>query len=479
MASYNFIINHFAHGPYLWDTGWFSYATYRNGFALPNPPHFRGGYGRSLYTQHFYLLLGLASYLSYLFQTHYHWLAAVMGAIYSLFFVGPFLAMRSLYPGQETLVHALGSFGIALVFAFNGQVLASIGYPHWEAAISAFFILFLALHFLASSRLKWLCLLLGLMVREDAGLHYTGYFCIILIYEEISKTRILGRRCLLGMLTLCLTWSMAMLTVQRIVYPLESSMFMKYYVGHPPFSHVNAVEMQSRFEKFLRDSSHIYVPFLMILFTALVLRAPAFMMAYVACLPWSLLNLFAGLAPAARTLSLYYSFPLIVGMCWPVFGYRWGRAKNDNYARSAAYAGVMVAALGSTLMLYTVNPPSVLSLVQNMTQRASLPAALYERSSECLKREFLAHQKMFASFSVAAMFPYAVPGDRAIPTASRDADIFVFYANGMDMPHFEPVANDIGATVTYQLPALQIRVASKRPLQILECLAAEQLKTRT
>src|SRR5262245_43284836 len=101
LYSYRFVLHHFAWGPFLWDSGWYAYAIYQNGFLLPNPPFLRHLLGNSLFTQHLYGLVSLATPLSYLFRTHYHYFAAVVGATYALTFAGPFLCATTLRAPAE------------------------------------------------------------------------------------------------------------------------------------------------------------------------------------------------------------------------------------------------------------------------------------------------------------------------------------------------------------------------------------------
>ena len=86
LFSYRFVLHHFLSGPYLWDMGWYAYAIFQNGPLLPNPPFLRHLVGESLFTQHLYGLASLASPLSHLFRTHYHYYAAVVGATSALTF---------------------------------------------------------------------------------------------------------------------------------------------------------------------------------------------------------------------------------------------------------------------------------------------------------------------------------------------------------------------------------------------------------
>ena len=238
---------------------------------------------------------------------------------------------------QRTVTLAAVAFAAALAFAFSGPAVSAIGYPHFEVAIPGFFIVFLALHVLGWSWAKWVALGLGLLVREDAGLHYVGYFALIGLYQWRSGREPIARRALLGAVTLAAGTSAAMLVVQYHFFPLGVSMFQKSYVGSAPFSHVDAAEIGRRAGAFLVKARAIYVPMAVVGVAALWCRAPAYVLAYAACLPWVVINVVFSLTPAAQTLSLYYGFPLLVGLAWPLLAPHW--MANAPRSRGAAMGG--------------------------------------------------------------------------------------------------------------------------------------------
>jgi hypothetical protein len=246
---------------------------------------------------------------------------------------------------------ALLATAAGFAFTFSGAVISGLGYPHFEAGIAACFLMFLGLHFLNLRRASWVALAIGLAIREDAGLHYAGYLMLIALYQWRSGAWPMPRRTVMGALAISVAASVAMLAVQRYYFPLGASMFDKSFVGTPPFAHVNAAELSRRVSAFLTGSPAIYVPAIVVAVAALVARAPILLLGYAACVPWVVLNVVFSLTPAAETLSLYYGFPLLVGLAWPIVATHWMRTQPASRAKRYAMPAFFAAAIGSALVL--------------------------------------------------------------------------------------------------------------------------------
>jgi hypothetical protein len=462
--AYRFMAYHFMNGPYLYDTGWYSYSMFRNGFTLPNLPHIRAELGDSFFTQHLYLLASLLHPLSYLVSTHYIFLSLYMGATYVPAFLGPFLAVRAL-PGvaQSPFVHAAVAFLIGLLFVASGPVIMALGYPHLEVPIPTCFMIFLALHLLGWHRGKWVALAVGLIVREDAGLHYFGYTVMIGLYELWRPTGTVPRRTLVQVAALSVAVSLTMMFVQRHFFPIGVSMFEKSYVGTPRFAQLDV--FPQRFMDFVHGAPPIYVPALVVLAVGLALRAPALLLAYLACVPWVVLNIVFSISPAAHSLSLYYGFPLLLGLAWPLFAPHWtGQAFGPRLAVSLV-AGCAV--LSTALLGSAAHPFS------SAAHGGRLDTASYFRVRTCLEEAFQSTPGLYADATVVAMFGDVIPADRLLvqtmPTPA-DAAGFVFYADG-SAQHYLRAARELGLTDRENLPLSYVIAVMRDGSALKTCLA--------
>src|SRR5262249_25451581 len=79
------------------------------------------------------------------------------------------------------------AFVVALMSAVNGVALASIGFPHFEVAISSLTIAFFALRALGHKRLSLVAFAACLMVREDAGLYPATLLGLVITIESLAK----------------------------------------------------------------------------------------------------------------------------------------------------------------------------------------------------------------------------------------------------------------------------------------------------
>ena len=464
LFAYRFVLHQFAIGPYLWDQGWYAYAVFQNGFLLANPPFLRHSLGESLFTQHLYGLVSLASPVSYFFSTHYQYFATIVGAIHALGFLAAFLAVASMRePAERTWVHAVAAALAGLAFAYSGQALAALGYPHFEIAIPAFFLMFVALYFLGWRRSAWIPLLLGLLVREDAGLHYLTYFALIGLLQWRTGRTAMTTKTLVTATAVSLVMAVSMLVIQRHFFPHDASMFEKSFVGSPAFAHVTWAAAATRVKAVIASASAVYAPLLFIALAALLVRRPSYLLAYAACVPWVIINVFFSLTPAAQTLSVYYSFPLFVGLAWPLLAGHWNPARSWTIA----WAVFVVACVLSA----AVFPPHS-DFRAASKAGGNIPASQYLRQRACLDAEFRSNGRLFADIAIVAMFPDSIPTDRVLRTATdiatADADGFVFYANDMASAYYER-ARALEFRGSAALKAPLIRLLSRKASSFQEC----------
>lgn len=205
------------------------------------------------------------------------------------------------------------------------------------------------------------------------------------------------------------------------------------------------------------------MPALLILLAAAVLRAPAFAIGYVAVLPWVVVNVVFSLTPAARTLSLYYGFPLMVGLAWPLFAPHW---MPENGRARLGVPLVAAAALLSTVLLGNAAWP-----FRAARDAGSLSAAGYRHFSECLRQQWARTPGLYADPSVVAMFPDVVPSDRMLWPQSppkHDAEGFVFFG-GANQPFYQEQALRLGFTHQRIAPPLPVFIMSREPSPLGEC----------
>lgn len=260
-ANALFVRNHFyARGPYLHDSGWFSYTVFRAGLLPPNPLSCGGDVIPYYFGWHISLLVSLGSLLSYLFPgERVEWYCVIQGAIYAaLAFVVPLLVPRDAERGPGALV---GTVAASLAVAFGGQVLSCMGYPHFEIFSGAGTAIMLAALAMGRERLAWLGLAMSVATREDGGFHAGVLLLAVIAADVLGRTFPLPRRKVVIMAAMAFTATALPAFLQkRLFYGVDS--WEMYLVGKPPFAHLSIAILRERGAAFVDRCGFIWAPML-------------------------------------------------------------------------------------------------------------------------------------------------------------------------------------------------------------------------
>lgn len=196
----------------------------------------------------------------------------------------------------------------ALFFSFSGFVIGSTSYPHPECFAASFAALGLITLF-RNIWLGWILLGIGLLGREDIGLHIT-ITCVVVLLLCDQPIDILRR---LKTIAIVSTTSSALsLIMQRVFWKTKKSVLDLTYFGQGKtwiFHNIGA--LPSRVSIWIQDNPGILGLFLLLLVLHFVSKQKIFLVPIFASIPWILINLIAS-DPAKQTLSLYESFPFII-----------------------------------------------------------------------------------------------------------------------------------------------------------------------
>ena len=317
LAATNFTLNHFyVNGGAMLDSGWFAYLSVSAvSIPLPNPPSLGGTYFSTHLSPIFYLisapyrLLALAGAdvpsTVWFSITQGFWPAVMASSIFIL------LEKRSSPSARTAVPIAL----ISVLLTFNGATLASIGFPHFELAIPAVLAAFFACYATEKFMLATAWLLLGLLVREDAGLHYFGLFFTLAAYLYFIDSRAHAKQ-FLFLAIFCALVSLLAITVQKTYFDVGDNALVRVYLGEPAFAHLSAEFLAYRIAVVTATRLYIFAPILVIVMLAFRGRNWPLLIGVVAILPWILFNILA-VSVHAGNLSVHYSFPIAIMMMWP------------------------------------------------------------------------------------------------------------------------------------------------------------------
>jgi len=316
---YRLILYHFyVRGGFLIDTGLLGSLMWHNTLALELPSSLGG---HSFYAIHVAPLLSLVSEASFVLPvTMPQMFAGFIGLSHGLLASGMFWLLvqgHGMRRGWGLALAALAS----VAFAFNGLALSIARYPHFEIFGAACLLLFFVALVLEHRAIAIVSFALGLVTREDVGLHAFGFLTVWLGVNwlrgagEKPISRLNAR--LAGFALVGLTYSTMALLLQHWAFPGSSS-FVRIYLGEPTLSHVSRNLLTMRVFAWIMMHSAVLLPAAAILVWAERTREPFIIAGYVACIPWALLHLMA-VSDHAGWMVGYYTYPFLVALAWPLF----------------------------------------------------------------------------------------------------------------------------------------------------------------
>jgi hypothetical protein len=329
----NYTLNHFyVNGGYMLDSGWFAYlSAHSANWPISNPPSIGGTYFSTHFSPAFYIFSALHTILSaigigvsdvsWFSITQGLWLALTASSIFAL------LSSKS---RPTTATNAFISTS-SVVVAFNGVFLASIGFPHFEIAIPALLVAFFASYINGYQKTAIAFLCLGLLMREDAGLHYFGLFFLLGCYLYFAKGRLISKEVRFYSLLAvsCFAYSLLAIAIQKIYFDVGDNALARVYLGEPAFAHISLNFLQDRLDFFARNRLYILVPIILTFILSIYKKSLGLLVGIGAVFPWIIFSLVA-ISFQAGTLTSYYSFPVAIALFWPSIAYALFSQKNED-----------------------------------------------------------------------------------------------------------------------------------------------------
>lgn len=289
----------YVNGGWWGDAGVLASVMWHNGWLLKTP---MVSGGQSFLATHMALVFWITSGLSWLLPfTRVQFFALFLGAVQALMALPVYVLLVRL--GVARLWAAV----LAILFAFNGIVLAASCNPHFELLIVASGMAFLAALACGRAWLAWLFFGLCLITREDAGIHLG-----LLLLAGVAALRWQGvkwsqLRPLLIFAAVALAWSGLCVATQRLIFPGAGAMG-NVYLGNPPFAELTPALLATRLIFYCVYRLYLVVPFALALVLAARWKMSGVAAGFVSCMPWLGLNWFAA-SSIASTFSNYTNGP--------------------------------------------------------------------------------------------------------------------------------------------------------------------------
>jgi hypothetical protein len=483
VAFANLVLFHFYEGgSFVLDSGLLASLMWHGNAALTQPASLGGG---SFFGTHVSLLFLPAMALSWCLPFSMpQFFAGFVGFSHALLALAVFWLLVEgfgLRRGAGPWIAALAALG----FAFSGLAIAIARYPHFETLIAAFFLLFAVARVLGHPRLAIVFFVLGLATREDAGFHYVAILGLLVTLNVAYGVPLRQQRTELTFALAALFYAIAVMAMQRLVFP-ETSAFARVYLGDPPLAHLSAGLIADRILSFLVGRPYILYPALGACIWALRARNPYVVLAFAAGIPWVLVHLLAK-SPLAGMLVSYYAFPFLIALAWPLIGTMRRRTASAGDPTSVIVGFVTLLAL-SFLPGIGIHDPGQLPLPQAFWDPPSrAQQAATDRAAAALSAARPMLGRLLVDNSVAALAPNGfaqgeVPFLQGNGTAASEAiaspDTVVFFAEGYDAQRLRAIADAAGLTRRYSMPGTQIHLAARQRLEevslLADLVAAEQ-----
>jgi hypothetical protein len=408
-----FVYNHFLLGPYLLDSGWYSAIIHEQGLLPLNPPMAHPL--RDYYGIHFSVLISLGSLLSHaipLDRVSYYCLFqglmyAPLGCVTALLLSG-----RQFLPGSQPGARAADALLIlvaSLIFALNGQVLACLGYPHYEIFLSAGLCLLLAGLATGKARVAWCGLVIAAITREDGGLHAAAFAGAALLCSWTKKPWGLPQKALLTLCLVGIASSAFAIVLQKTCF-VTANLFKHEYLGDPPYAHIDAGVLQERLLAFAKKCRFILFPLLGSAAIAVLKRDARYLLGWLVEGPWLLVNFLAAQELKSR-FEIYTGFPFVGSIFW-IGAY--ARVTAPAKQGRAWLAPLVVVSALSSLGLEMSNSGSVKRI---LTQAAWPVDVAYEPIASFasrLERDPNAHGYLFVDHAMAAWTVQGMPPARKV-----------------------------------------------------------------
>ena len=448
VVNYFFIVSHFlTQGGYLLDSGWFASLVYHNPF-LRQPDCLGGG---SYFSTHFAPILSLfslGSFLTPLPLPFYY--ALTQGLVFSTIAASGYLAMRPVYR-RSWLTGCL-----ALLYAFNGPVQASIGFPHFEPIYAGFAVLFMLSLFRRMTGWSVLFFVLTLIVREDTGFHLFGFTFLLFMVSWLEAELKPFRKSLGCYSGIAFCYSVFAIFCQKTFFPGDSAIT-RIYFGDPFLGHLGPSFLVGRLELIREHALYAVAPWLVLLLVAVAWRSWSFLIGFVAVLPWVGLNSIA-VADRAGTMWAYYSFPVIVSLLWPSL---WFVLKERPKQRAVQVAVVQAVVILLSLGLYLFRYDTI--VLQSLFSVPEYGISDYRRVEKTFET-LLEKEHVFFDASVATLFPHRTPAGRMLhPDGDNSAVRAVFgFHRGIELELVKKVAASNGLNRFYPFQGPQLYLVSDR-----------------
>ena len=426
--------------------------------------------------------------LSYLFPgDRVDWYCLFQGAIYA-----PLGALVALLvgrnPQRSTLRDALLVAACGLAFALNGQVIACMGYPHYEILGPVGICLLLVGLAGNRPRLAWAGLAVAVCAREDGGFHAASFLAAVLACDWLKRPFPAPRRLVIQLGVVAIVASVLLIAMQKLFFQHANylaavaeggdsvkglDLFRHEYLGVPTYGHLSGAVLAERARAFASQAGFLLLPMIATAVLAVVRRDARYLLGWAVELPWLLLNFFA-LQELKSRFAIYTGFPFVVSIFWVGV---YAHVRGEGRGRTLGFLGSV--ALLSTLGSYYSASDAFLSLARRVAYPLPIPSAGIRSFSRTLRANPDAYGPIFVDHAVAAWALEKLPIEARLhgngfirahepltPALLAQRDGIAFFDHGFLAPIIVRLVTDGGFSHCGRIPRTGLFFCTKegRPL---------------
>lgn len=412
------------------------------------------------------------------------WFTLVHGALMALIGVmGWKVVQRTAL--EQGAIGQVPAWLLGQIFAFNGIVLVSVAFPHFELLIPCAVLAVLLVLPREGLRVALPLLVLAQCLREDVGLHTAAFALAIGTARLLDGGRLREQRDLLLVAASGIVLSLVAMTLQRLVFGGGGSLE-KIYIGTPPWGHLDAALVLERLRFMLTERGYVLILFPVAVVHAHWRRSWVPLAALASCLPWLLLHLLAVKREPA-TLYMYYAFPVMAAYLWPLVGEAYIRTTASSLSTLSRsrhrWRGALTACL-LMLVLSTLATPfyTIRFLGHHALPRSgTLNASLTERFLDQAVDDATLGIVLLDTYS-GALRPTLLPYSRIWDDDLKPrGDSLIFHAKWARRPTWAGSLATAGMKDCYGLPGTPFRLATRldRPEVLIASFALTSLPLAT
>ena len=304
LISFLLVLNQFYNlGAYYLDAGWFSYSMCATTGQNPAADAIFWGNG-SIFGIHTFFSPTIACNLLNTFINNpiiSYSLLLSLGVLVCISF-GYVIAEDYLQTKIRRII-----FGTCI--GLSSFSIGSIAYPHPEAFVAAATALGIAL-LLKKNSWGWLPFFIGVLGREDIGLHVALTSAVWLLFSGGKDAEL--KKIWKSFFFIGLSSSVVLYAAQKAFWPTTRSVFQLTYFGNLPFEIFgNPQELFNRISYWFECNAGIVGMFFLLAFASRILKARVFLLPIIASIPWIFVNILAS-DGAKQILTTYHGFPFLI-----------------------------------------------------------------------------------------------------------------------------------------------------------------------